>query len=61
MDVVIGTVRKLKNVKLVGIYKISGEMIKNGGEIVNDWIWKCCNKICVGHSLGKHVSTIVLG
>jgi hypothetical protein len=41
---VIGRVRKLKNGKSPGIDGITGEMIKNGGENVIDWIWKLCNK-----------------
>src|SRR5678815_774823 len=38
---VIGRVRKLKNGKSAGIDEITGEMIKNGGEMVIDWIWSC--------------------
>ena len=30
--------RKLKNGKSAGIDEITGEMIKNGGEMVIDWI-----------------------
>ena len=41
---VIGRVRKLKNGKSAGIGGITGEMIKNGGDSVMDWIWKLCNK-----------------
>ena len=43
-DEVRGRVKKLKNGKAAGIYGITGEMIKNGGESVIDWIWKLCNK-----------------
>ena len=39
-----GRVRKLKNGKAAGIDEITGEMIKNGGERVIDWIWKLCKK-----------------
>src|SRR5678815_2474231 len=41
---VMGRVRKLKNGKSVGIDEITGEMLKNGGEMVIDSIWKLCNK-----------------
>ena len=37
-------VKKLKNGKSAGIDGITGEMIKNGGDRVIDWIWKLCNK-----------------
>src|SRR5678816_4719064 len=30
--------------KSAGIDEITGEMIKNGGEKVIDWIWNLCNK-----------------
>src|SRR5678815_1965780 len=42
---VTGRVRKLKNGKFAGIDQITGEMIKNRGEMVIDWIWKFCNKM----------------
>src|SRR5678815_1118760 len=41
---VMGRARKLKNGKSAGIDEITGEMIKNGGEMVIEWIWKLCNK-----------------
>src|SRR5678816_2366098 len=41
---VMGRVRNLKNGKSGGIDEITGEMIKNGGEMVIDWIWKLGNK-----------------
>jgi hypothetical protein len=41
---VVGRVQKLKNGKSAGIDEITGEMIKNGGERMIDWIWKLCNK-----------------
>ena len=44
---VVGRARKLKNGKSAGIGGITGEMIKNGGECVIDWIWKLCNKAFV--------------
>src|SRR5678815_3374154 len=37
--------RKLQNGKSAGIDEITGEMIKNEGETVIDWIWKLCNKL----------------
>ena len=37
-------VRKFKNGKSAGIDEITGEMIKNGGKMVIDWILKLCNK-----------------
>ena len=36
-------VRKLKNGKVAGKYKINGEMKKGGGGWVVDWIWRLCN------------------
>src|SRR5678815_4862183 len=39
-----GRVRQLKNGKSAGIDEIAGEMIKNGVEMVIEWIWKLCNK-----------------
>src|SRR5678815_1135861 len=41
---VMGRVIKLKNGKSAGVDEITGEMIKNGGEMVIDWIWKLSNK-----------------
>src|SRR5678816_1748842 len=41
---VMGRVRKLKNDKSAGIDEIIGKMIKIGGKMVIDWIWKLCNK-----------------
>src|SRR5678815_3399611 len=41
---VMDRVIKLKNGKSASIDEITGEMIKNGGEIVIEWIWKLCNK-----------------
>src|SRR5678815_5149968 len=43
-EMVMDKVRKLKNGKSAGIDEIAGEMIKNGAEMVIDWIWKLCNK-----------------
>src|SRR5678815_4789355 len=37
--------RKLKNGKSTVIDEITGEMIKNGGEMMIDWIWKLCNRM----------------
>ena len=36
-------VGKLKNGKAAGKDKITGEMIKGGGDRVVDWIWRLCN------------------
>ena len=36
-------VSKLKNRKFSGKDKITGEMIKGGGDRVMDWIWRLCN------------------
>ena len=36
-------VDELKNGKAAGIDKITGEMIKVGGDRVVDWIWRQCN------------------
>src|SRR5678815_963144 len=41
---VIGRVRKLNNGKSAGIDEITGEMFKNGREMVIEWNWKLCNK-----------------
>ena len=38
-------VEKLKNGKAVGEDEITGEMIKGGGDIVVDWIWRICNMV----------------
>ena len=46
-DEVVDRVRKLKNGKSAGIDGITGEMIKNGGEKVIDWIWKLCSRAFV--------------
>ena len=40
VEVIVG---KLKNGKLAGKDEITGEMIKNGGDRVVDWIWRLCN------------------
>ena len=36
-------VEKLKNGKAAGKDEITGEMIKDGGNRVVDWIWRLCN------------------
>ena len=36
-------VRKLKNGKAASMEKVTGEMIKGGGDRVVDWIWRLCN------------------
>ena len=36
-------VGKLKNGKATGKDEITGEMIKDGGDRVVDWIWRLCN------------------
>src|SRR5678816_1516677 len=41
---VMGRVRKMKNGKSAGIDESTGERIKNGGEMVIDWIWKLGKK-----------------
>ena len=38
-------VRKLKNGKAAGKDEITGEMVKGGGDIVVDWIWRLCNMV----------------
>ena len=38
-------VRKLKNGKSAGIDGMTGEMIKNGGKRVIEWIWKLLKKL----------------
>jgi hypothetical protein len=57
---VVARVRKLKNGKSAGIDGITGEMIKNGGEIVIDWIWKLCNKAFVEGIVPKDWSRAVI-
>ena len=34
---------KLRNGKAAGKHEITGEMIKDGGDRVVDWIWRVCN------------------
>ena len=36
-------VRKLKNGKAAGKDEVTGEMVKSGGDIVVDQIWRLCN------------------
>ena len=36
-------VGKLKNGKAAGKAEVTGEMVKGGGNIVVDWIWRLCN------------------
>ena len=36
-------IRKLKKGKATGKDEVTREMIKGGGDIVVDWIWKLCN------------------
>ena len=38
-------VGKLKNGKAAGKNEITGEMIKDGGDRVMDWIWRLCNMV----------------
>lgn len=33
----------LKNVKIEDLDEITGEMIKNRGEWVSNWLWTSCN------------------
>ena len=35
-------VGKLKNGKAVGKDEVTGEIIKSGGDMVVDWIWRLC-------------------
>lgn len=37
----------MKNGKSSGMNRITCEMLKNGREIVIEWIWKLCNKTFV--------------
>lgn len=39
---------KLKNGKAMGVDEIPGEAWKYGGEVVEDWIWKLCNRVWGG-------------
>jgi hypothetical protein len=57
---VVARVRKLKNGKSAGIDEITGEMIKNGGDRVIDWIWKLCNKVFVEGIVPKDWSKAVI-
>ena len=34
---------KLKNGKVISKDEITGEMIKGGGDMVVNWIWRLCN------------------
>ena len=34
---------KVKNTKAAGEEEITGEIIKDGGDRVVDWIWRLCN------------------
>ena len=36
-------VKKLKNGKAAGKDEVTEEMVKGGGDVVVDWIWKLCN------------------
>ena len=36
-------VKKLKNGKAAGKDEVTEEMVKGGGDVVADWIWKLCN------------------
>ena len=36
-------VKKLKNGKTAGKDEVTEEMIKSGGDVVVNWIWKLCN------------------
>ena len=36
-------VRKLKKEKGVGKDEVTGEMIKGGGDMLMNWIWRLCN------------------
>ena len=38
-------VGKLKNRNTAGEDEITGEMIKGGGDMVVDWIWRVCNVV----------------
>ena len=43
----------MKNSKSASIDGIIGEMIKDGGECLIDWIWKLCNKAFVEGKVPK--------
>ena len=36
-------IKKLKNGKIAGKDEVTEEMVKGGGDVVMDWIWKLCN------------------
>ena len=36
-------VGKLKNGKSTGKDEVTGEMVKGGGDMVVEWIWRLCN------------------
>ena len=36
---------KLKNRKAAGNDKVTGEIVKGGGDMVVDWIWRLCNMV----------------
>ena len=36
-------VRKIRNEKATGKSEVIGEVVKGGGQIMTDWIWKLCN------------------
>ena len=38
-----GRTKKVKNGKAAGKDEITGEMVKDGGDVVRDWIWKLSN------------------
>ena len=51
---------KLKNGKAAGGNKITGEMMKGGGNKMVDWIWRLCNMSFVSGDLLEDWRSVVI-
>ena len=53
-------VKKLKNGKDAGKDEVTEEMVKGGGDVVVDWIWKLCNMAFESDVVPEDVRSVVI-
>ena len=53
-------VKKLKNGKAAGKDEVTEEMVKGGGDVVVDWIWKLCNLAFESDVVPEDLSSTVI-
>ena len=53
-------VKKLKNGKAAGKDEVTKEMVKGGGDVVVDWIWKLCNMVFENDAVPEDLRSAVI-